>query len=156
MNVGNLENCLFSIVAEGSPQKCIVQCAFLLKWKHNGIIRRNYFKHQKRHNFDKGFKVTVVNRALPSLHGGSLKTTLIFLLSTTCILTHLHNFSFSRRLFLFRHERGGGEGGYCLHGSEMWFFLFDKLSYIVFLSLSIIKCKLFIIKLALITKDLFI
>ena len=57
------------------------------------------------HVFDH-IKMLTVNQALSFLHGGSLKTTLIFLLSTTCILTHLHNFFFNRRLFLFRHERG--------------------------------------------------
>ena len=57
-----------------------VSCAFLVQKNKKELSELNTFKQIKpakfRYKSDKVFKVTVVNRALPSLHGGSLEITL--------------------------------------------------------------------------------
>ena len=60
-------------------------CAFLLQ---ENIVELNPFKLQylKHYWSDTGFKGTVVNPSLPSLHGGSLETTF-----TVPLMVHENN-----------------------------------------------------------------
>ena len=70
-----------------------VTCAFLHAERPIAIIKFKLFKTRKTTISptlpDKGFKGTVRNRALTSLHGGSLEITLTFpLMSLFCLVIY--------------------------------------------------------------------